>query len=70
VIEAIKPYPEYRDTAVPWLGEIPKHWDVRRLRNVARLLVSNVDKHVREGEIPVRLCNYVDVYKCWPTMHS
>ena len=25
--------------------------------------VSNVDKHTREGEHPVRLCNYVDVYK-------
>ena len=25
--------------------------------------VSNVDKHTREGEYPVRLCNYVDVYK-------
>ena len=25
--------------------------------------VSNVDKHTREDEFPVRLCNYVDVYK-------
>lgn len=25
--------------------------------------VSNVDKHSRKGELPVRLCNYVDVYK-------
>ena len=25
--------------------------------------VSNVDKHTREAELPVRLCNYVDVYK-------
>jgi type I restriction enzyme S subunit len=27
------------------------------------MLVSNVDKHTKEDEIPVRLCNYVDVYK-------
>ena len=25
--------------------------------------VSNLDKHVRENEVPIRLCNYVDVYK-------
>jgi len=25
--------------------------------------VSNVDKHSKEGELPVRLCNYVDVYR-------
>jgi len=48
---------------VPWLGEIPKHWEVQRQRNVVRMLVSNIDKHTVEGEIPVRLCNYVDVYK-------
>jgi type I restriction enzyme S subunit len=27
------------------------------------MLVSNVDKKVGEGEVTVRLCNYVDVYK-------
>ncbi len=38
-------------------------WDVRRLRNVADMRVSNVDKYVREDEHSVRLCNDVDVYK-------
>jgi len=26
----LKPYPEYKDSGVPWLGEIPIHWDVIR----------------------------------------
>lgn len=34
-----------------------------RLRHLATVLNSNVDKVVDESEIPVRLCNYVDVYK-------
>lgn len=34
-----------------------------RLFNIADILVSTVDKHTKEHEIPVRLCNYVDVYK-------
>ena len=59
----IKPYPAYRPSGVPWLGDVPEHWAVRRLRTVAEMRVSNVDKHTREHEIPVRLCNYVDVYK-------
>jgi type I restriction enzyme S subunit len=29
---------------------------------LARVLTSTVDKHTIEGEIPVRLCNYTDVY--------
>ena len=58
-----KPYPAYKPSGVPWLGDVPKHWEVRRLQTVAEMRVSNVDKHTREGEFPVRLCNYVDVYK-------
>ena len=59
----LKPYPEMQDSGVRWLGKVPAHWNVRRLRNIAEMRISNVDKHTKEGERPVRLCNYVDVYK-------
>ncbi|MBK7203200.1 restriction endonuclease subunit S [Candidatus Amarolinea dominans] len=59
----LKPYPAYKDSGVPWLGDVPAHWEIKRQRNVADLLVSNIDKHTVEGQVPVRLCNYVDVYK-------
>lgn len=26
-------YPEYKESGVPWLGEIPSHWQVSRLKN-------------------------------------
>ena len=45
------------------LGDVPAHWEVRRLHSVCAMRVSNVDKHIKEGEVPVRLCNYVDVYR-------
>ena len=61
--DAMRPYSAYRDSGVDWLGEVPAHWEVRRLRTVAEIRVSNIDKHVKDGERPVRLCNYVDVYK-------
>lgn len=28
-----KPYPAYKDSGVEWLGQIPKHWEVKRLRS-------------------------------------
>ena len=59
----LKRYRVYKDSGVGWLEEVPEHWGVRRLRNAVRMRVSNVDKHVREGETSIRLCNYVDVYK-------
>jgi len=44
------------------LGEIPAHWEVRRLKTIAFVQLSNVDKKSVEGQESVRLCNYVDVY--------
>ena len=29
------PYPAYRDSGVEWLGVIPSHWEVKRLKRVA-----------------------------------
>jgi type I restriction enzyme S subunit len=29
-----KPYPAYKDSGVEWLGEVPAHWGVRRLKTV------------------------------------
>lgn len=30
---ALMPYPEYRNSGVEWLGAIPVHWEVRRLKS-------------------------------------
>uniref|UniRef100_UPI003D9051E9 restriction endonuclease subunit S n=1 Tax=Gordonia sp. B7-2 TaxID=3420932 RepID=UPI003D9051E9 len=46
-----------------WLGNLPPGWSGARLFQVANTWTSNVDKHTVEGQQPVRLCNYVDVYK-------
>jgi hypothetical protein len=27
-----QPYPTYKDSGVEWLGEIPEHWEVKRLK--------------------------------------
>ena len=56
-------YPKMKDSGVKWLGRVPEHWRVWRLKNVAEVHVSNVDKYSRESEIKVLLCNYVDVYR-------
>lgn len=63
VTRGLDPNVSLKSSGVEWVEDIPMHWEVRRLRNVAEMRVSNVDKHVKEGETPVRLCNYTDVYK-------
>ena len=58
----MKRYPEYKESGVEWIREIPKHWEIKKLKYVAKILPSNVDKHIYPDEIQVRLCNYTDVY--------
>ena len=55
-------YPAYKPSGMDWVGDIPEHWEIHRLKHVASVQFSSVDKHTVEGEEPVRLCNYVDVY--------
>jgi len=55
-------YPAYKDSGVEWLGEVPEHWEVWRLKHTCNVFPSNVDKKSYEDELPARLCNYTDVY--------
>jgi hypothetical protein len=38
MIDGLKPYPEYKDSGVAWLGAMPGHWDVRRLKQYIRAM--------------------------------
>ena len=31
-----RPYPAYKDSGVEWLGEVPEHWEMRRLKSKLR----------------------------------
>ncbi|MCH9741072.1 MAG: restriction endonuclease subunit S [Epsilonproteobacteria bacterium] len=57
-----KPYPKYKESGVAWLGEVPEGWEVKRLKHIAKVNLSNVDKKSKDGEKEVLLCNYTDVY--------
>jgi len=55
-------YAAYKPSGVEWFGEVPNHWQAKRLKTEASYCVSNVDKVPSDDELPVRLCNYTDVY--------
>lgn len=54
--------PDVRPCAIQWIGTMPSRWSCRRLKHVASVALSSVDKKSHEQEKAVRLCNYVDVY--------
>lgn len=37
MIAGLKSHPAYRDSGVPWLGEVPEHWGVVRLWRTSRI---------------------------------
>lgn len=47
-------YESYKDSGVQWLGEIPSHWKVTRLKFMAKIQNGSDYKHVQaEGGYPV-----------------
>jgi type I restriction enzyme S subunit len=46
LLAQLQPYPEYKDTGLPWVGKVPKHWEVRRMK----LLLREVDSRSSTGK--------------------
>ena len=46
MIADLKPYPEYKESELPWLGDIPQHWATER----AKWLFTKMDRPVREED--------------------
>ena len=58
----LKPYREMKDSGVEWLGKVPVHWVVRRLRQVGKL--SKGSGGNKEDEVPrgIPCIRYGDLY--------
>ena len=52
-----RPYPQYKDSGVEWLGRIPRHWEVNRLKYLA----SINDEALPEDTDPGSEISYVDI---------
>lgn len=54
-----KAYPEYKDSGVEWLGEIPAHWNVKRIKETASVIsgypFSSSQFHPEKGFPLVRI---------------
>ncbi len=52
----MKPYPKYKDSGVQWIGDIPEHWDIQRLKFLVKLINEKVE-NVNEYEVQIALEN-------------
>lgn len=46
MIDGLRPYPKMRPTSLPWLGDLPAHWTVMRVKT----LLKEVDNRSSSGE--------------------
>ncbi len=51
----MKRYPEYKESGVDWIGEIPKNWNLCMLKYMARLVYGDtlISENRENGEVPV-----------------
>lgn len=55
-----KPYPAYKDSGVEWLGQVPEHWRITRLKYVAEVQTGlTLGKNYRN--LPTRAYPYLRV---------
>lgn len=60
MIDGLRPYAEMKPSGLPWLGDVPAHWDVRRAKRLLRptqLPVRPDDEIVtcfRDGQVTLR----------------
>lgn len=58
----LRPYPAYRDSGLDWLGDVPEHWQVRRLGAFGRFFKGNGGTKADETEDGVPCIRYGDLY--------
>lgn len=55
-------YETYQDSGIPWLGEVPAHWEVKRLRYILNLNPAKSELHLPADTlvsfIPMEAVNY------------
>ena len=64
MIAGLNPYPAMKDSGVPWLGKVPAHWKVRRLKY---LLKERDTRSVNGSEQLLRVSQYTGVTQRKPT---
>jgi type I restriction enzyme, S subunit len=82
MIASLKPYPEYKESDLPWLGQVPRHWEIKRAKSIFQcidqrsgtgkeelLTVSSAHGVVPRKSATVTMfkaASYLGYKLCWP----
>ncbi|MGV8038855.1 MAG: restriction endonuclease subunit S [Thermoanaerobaculaceae bacterium] len=62
MIDDLKPYSRMKDSGVPWLGEVPEHWEVRPVGGMGSLFKGNGGNKGDEVPVGIPCVRYGDLY--------
>ncbi len=78
----LKPYAEYKESGLPWLGQVPEHWQIKRAKSVFQCIDQRSQTGNEElltvssvrGIVPRKTANvtmfkaesYLGYKLCWP----
>ena len=40
MIADLKPYPDYKESGLPWLGQVPGHWQPTKLKHASKRIIG------------------------------
>lgn len=67
----MKPYPEYKDSDVEWLGKIPRHWEIARIKNSVKSAKNGVwGDDPTGGDDDIRCVRVADFNRQQMTIHD
>lgn len=82
MIADLKPYPEYRESGLPWLGQVPRSWEIKRAKSIFQRIDQRSTSGKEElltvssarGIVPRKTANvtmfkadsYLGYKLCWP----
>jgi len=61
VTRGLEPHVKLKDSGIPWLGEVPEHWEVKRLKHLSEFVTSGsrgwAEHYADEGAVFIRIGN-------------
>ncbi len=51
MIDGVTPYPAYKPSGIEWLGDVPAHWEIERLKSSVKNVVEHTADHSKAGPI-------------------
>ncbi len=62
VCRGLNPNAPLKDSGIEWIGMIPAHWEIKRMKSLGEIETSSVDKKTLDNEALIKLVNYTDIY--------